>query len=216
MRTISTLRWVNGAGALIPALTATAPEPDRSGGDLNLPIPIPIPMPGDEAALVTAAGPAPASGTTTPPPAPHRTHPLHAPYGNGNGNGNADAALRRTTAADSPAGRSPLPVRGESARYLRTGGTAGTAGAVPAPGAGRRPVPAGTRFRGIRTAFPCADGDITETAGVESPISRLWNGNCVLRGAGRSLDNGSATMTAARFTGTRPAAFIAAEFSNKA
>ncbi|MCW7989102.1 hypothetical protein XF35_28655 [Streptomyces platensis subsp. clarensis] len=197
---------------MIPALTATAPEPDRSGGDLNLPIP--IPMPGDEAALVTAAGPAPASGTTTPPPAPHRTHPLHAPYGNGNGN--ADAALRRTTAAHSPAGRSPLPVRGESARYLRTGGTAGTAGAVPAPGAGRRPVPAGTRFRGIRTAFPCADGDITETAGVESPISRLWNGNCVLRGAGRSLDNGSATMTAARFTGTRPAAFIAAEFSNKA
>ncbi|GFE24623.1 hypothetical protein [Streptomyces nigrescens] len=216
MRTISTLRWVNGAGALIPALTATAPEPDRSGGDLNLPIPIPIPMPGDEAALVTAAGPAPASGTTTPPPAPHRTHPSHAPYGNGNGS--ADAALRRTTAADSPAGRSPLPVRGESARYFRTAGPAGTAGAVPAPapGAGRRPVPAGTRFRGIRTEFPCADGDITETAGVESPISRSWNGNCVLRGAGRSLDNGSATMTAARFTGTRPAAFIAAEFSNKA
>lgn len=209
MRTISTLRWVNGAGALIPALTATAPEPDWSGGDLNLPIP--IPMPGGEAALVTAAGPAPASGATTPAPAPHRTHPLHARYGNGS----ADAALRRTTAAESPAGRCPLPVRGEPARYFRTG-TAGTAGAVPAPGAGRRPVPAGTGFRGIRTEFPCADGDITGTAGVESPISRLWNGNCVMRGASRSLDNGSATMTAARFTGTRPAAFSAAEFSNKA
>ncbi len=205
MRTISTLRWVNGAGALIPALTATAPEPDRSGGDLNLP----IPMPGDEAALVTAAGPAPAAGATTPAPAPHRTHPLHAPYGNGG----ADAALRRTTAADSPAGRCPLPVRGESARYSRT---AAAAGAVPAPGAGRRPVPAGTGFRGIRTEFPRADGDITGTAGVESPISRLRNGNYVMRGAGRSLGNGSATMTAARFTGTRSAAFSAAEFSNKA
>ncbi|QIK08703.1 hypothetical protein G7Z12_24405 [Streptomyces sp. ID38640] len=199
MRTISTLRWVNGAGALIPALTATAPEPDRSGGDLNLP----IPMPGDEVALVTAADPAPASGTTTPAPAPHRTHPLHTPYGNGG----ADAALRRTTAADSPAGRCPLPVRGESARYFRTAAAAG---------AGRAPVPAGTGFRGIRTEFPCADGDITETAGVESPISRSRNGNCLVRGAGRSLDNGSATMATVRFTGTRPAAFSAAEFSNKA
>ncbi|MFJ3948641.1 hypothetical protein ACIPXV_01000 [Streptomyces libani] len=51
---------------------------------------------------------------------------------------------------------------------------------------------------------------------MESPISRSRNGNCLVRGAGRSLDNGSATMAAVRFTGTRPAAFSAAEFSNKA
>ncbi|MGY5127170.1 hypothetical protein [Streptomyces nigrescens] len=205
MRTISTIRWVNGVGALIPALTATAPEPDRSGGDLNLP----IPMPGEHSAFLTAAGPAPASGTATPAPVPHRTHPLEAPHGNGG----AAAALRRTTTADSPAGRCPLPVRGESAGYVRI---AGAAGAVPVTGAGQRPVPVGPGVRGIRTEFPCDGGDITGTVGVESPISRLLDGNCMMRGAGRSLDNGSVTMTAARVTGTRPAAYSAAEFSNKA
>lgn len=199
MRTFPTIRWVNGVGALIPARTATAPEPDRSGGDLSLP----IPMPGGEAARLPASGPAPASGTA--PSAPHR---LHAPHGTGS----AQATRRRTTIADSPAGRCPLPVRGESARCPRT---LVPAGAVPVPGAGGRPLPAGPGVRGGRPEFPRAGGDIAGTGRTESPISASPDGNCLLRGTRRSLGNGSVTMTAARVTGTRPAAFYAAEFSNK-
>lgn len=200
MRTISTIRWVNGVGALIPARTATAPEPDRSGGDLSLP----IPMPGEESARSSAAGPAPASGTAI--PAPHR---IHAPHGNGS----AQAMRRRTTTAHSPAGRCPLPVRGESARCFRT---LVPAGAVPVPGAGGRPVAAGPGVRGGRPAFPCTDGDIAGIGSAESPISASSDGNCLSRGASRSLGNGSVTMNAARVTGTRPAAFLATECSNKA
>ncbi|WP_432145280.1 hypothetical protein [Streptomyces sp. bgisy084] len=199
MRTISTIRWVNGAGALIPARTATAPEPDRSGGDLSLP----IPMPGGESARVSASGPAPATGTA--PSVPHR---IHAPYGTGS----AQAMRRRTTTADSPAGRLPLPVRGESARCLCT---LVPAGAVPVPGADGRPLPAGPGVPGSRPEFLCTGGDIATRGRREFPISASPYGNCPLRGASRSPGNGSVTMTAARVTGTRTAAFYAAEFSNK-
>ncbi|WP_327156861.1 hypothetical protein [Streptomyces tubercidicus] len=173
MRTISTLRWVNGVGALIPARTATAPERVRSGGDLSLP----IPLPDEESALVSAAVPAPASGTAPSAPAPHRTHPLRTPHGNGS----AQATRRRTTTAALPAGRCPLPAHGESAG----------------------------------SAFPCADGDIARTKGVHSTVPAPVKGNCGIRGAGRPLRNGSVTMAAARVTGTRPAVYLAAEFSNK-
>ncbi|WP_330477716.1 hypothetical protein OG301_13290 [Streptomyces platensis] len=200
MRTISTIRWVNGVGVLIPARTATAPEPDRSSGDLSLP----IPMPGEESARVSAAGPAPASGTAI--PAPHR---IHAPHGTGS----AQATRRRTTTADSPAGRRPLPVRGDSARCFRT---LVPAGAVPVPGAGGRLATAAPGVRGGRPEFPCTGGRIAGSGSFESPTSASPDGNCLLRGMSRSLGNASVTMTAARVTGTRPAAFLAAEFSNKA
>ncbi|MGA5561508.1 hypothetical protein ACPCUV_10060 [Streptomyces platensis] len=200
MRTISTIRWVNGVGALIPARTATAPEPGRSGGDLSLP----IPMPGEVSARISAAGPAPASAAAL--PAPHR---VHAPRGTGS----AQATRRRTTTADSPAGRFPLPVRGESARCLRT---LVPAGAVPVPGAGGRPTAAVPVVRGGRPEFPCTGGDISGSGSSEFPIAASPDGNCLLRGMSRSLGNTSVTMTAARVTGTRPAAFLAAEFRNKA
>ncbi|BCK71147.1 hypothetical protein Srufu_051000 [Streptomyces libani subsp. rufus] len=200
MRTISTIRWVNGVGALIPARTATAPEPDRSDGDLSLPIPVP----GEESAPVSAAGPAPASGTAI--PAPHR---IHAPHDTGS----AQAMRRRTTTADSPAGRYPLPVRGEADRCFRT---LVPAGAVPVPGAGGCPVAAAPGVRGDRPEFPGTGGHITGSGNFESATSASPDGNCLLRGMSRSLGNGSVPMTAARVTGTRPAAFLAAEFSNKA
>lgn len=200
MRTISTIRWVNGVGALIPARTATAPEPDRSGGDLSLPIPVP----GEESARISASGPAPASGTAL--PAPHR---VHAPHDTGS----AQATRRRTTTADSPAGRRPLPVRGESARCFRT---PVPAGAVPVPGAGGRPVTAAPGVRGDRPEFPGTGGHIAGSGSVESPISASPDGNCLLRGMSRSLGNGSVTMPPPASPAPVPAAFLAAEFSNKA
>ncbi|WJY38354.1 hypothetical protein QT196_14225 [Streptomyces sp. P9-2B-2] len=195
MRTISTIRWVNGVGALIPARTATAPEPDRSGGDLSLPIPVP----GEESARISAAGPAPASGTAL--PAPHR---VHAPHDTGS----AQATRRRTPTADSPPGRRPLPVRGESARCFRT---LVPAGAIPVPGAGGRPVTAAPGVRGDRPEFPGTGGHIAGIGSMDSPISASPDGTFLLRGMSRSLGNGSVTMTAARVTGTCPAAFLAAE-----
>lgn len=46
---------------------------------------------------------------------------------------------------------------------------------------------------------------------MDSPISASPDGTFLLRGMSRSLGNGSVTMTAARVTGTCPAAFLAAE-----
>ncbi|MGW3011303.1 hypothetical protein ACWC9R_21080 [Streptomyces sp. NPDC001219] len=203
MRTIPTIRRLNGAEALIPARTAGAPQPHRYAGDLRLP------MPEANAALPAAAGPAPASGATPSAPAPHRTHPLHTPPA---GSGSA-AVRRRTTTADSPAGRVPLPVLGESARHVRT---AAAARVDRVPGADERPVPAFTAACGERLPFPCTGGGSAVTEDMEFFISASPKGNWVPCGTGRSVRTGSVPVTAARVTGTRPAAPAAAEFSNKA